>query len=127
MNEEIMKELDAVLSSIRKAEQNIIGMDAPRKMQVVERLIRVEESVKAIQKNMDEPSMLTKDTSLEGLHQKGLLSARASNTLSRNGCHTIADVLEHTNAQIGKMRNMGPKIHEEIIDFLESNGFEVKI
>ena len=123
----IIKELDSILSSIRRSEQNIIGMDAANKVQIIEKLVALEDTVKSIQKNIDIPVLeITKDTEIYTLEEDEMLSVRACNVLMRSGCKTIADVLDHTSEEILAMRNMGLKAHKEIIEFLATNGFELK-
>ena len=43
-----------------------------------------------------------------------VLSVRARNVLKRNGCNTIADVLNCTITDLARMRNMGKNALEEI-------------
>ena len=44
------------------------------------------------------------------------LTVRARNVLKRNGCNTIEDVLNCTPTDLKKMRNMGKKALEEIME-----------
>ena len=124
---QITKEIDAVLSCIRRAEANIIGMDAANKMDIVEKLVGMEESVKAIKADVSIPELqITKDTPIRDLMEEGILSVRASNVLMRSGCSTIEDVTKRTSDEIATMRNMGKKAYEEVLEFLNKNGFEIK-
>ena len=121
---DIVEELDAVLVSIRRAEQNIIGKDSSDKLSVVSKLVDLEESVKAIRNDITIPTLdITKNTLIEELQQEKLLSVRAGNVLRRSGCKTIEDVIKHTVREISVMRNMGPKAANEVIEFLKANGF----
>ncbi len=121
---DIVEELDTVLVSIRRAEQNIIGKDSSDKLSVVSKLVDLEESVKAIRNDITIPALdITKNTLIEELQQEKILSVRAGNVLRRSGCKTIGDVIKHTVREISVMRNMGPKAANEVIEFLKANGF----
>lgn len=123
----IIKELDMVLYALRRAEQNIIGMDVGDKMQTVEKLVALEDAVKDIQTGIVIPPVeITKDTKVSELLDDGLLSIRACNVLMRSGCNTISDICGHTDEEIKNMRNMGAKAYKEVLEFIASNGFEIK-
>ena len=124
---QITKELDGVLACIRRAEANIIGMDSTNKMNIVEKLVDLEERIKVIKADISIPTLeITKDTPIKELLEEGVLSVRASNCLMRAGCGTIEDITKHTSDEIAVMRNMGKKAHDEILEFLKKNGFELK-
>ncbi len=124
---QIVKELDGVLANIRRAEANIIGMDAADKLKVVEKLVSLEESIKEMKGEVSIPELkITKDTLIDDIYAEDMLSVRAHNVLRRAGCNTVGDITEHTSDEIMKMRNMGKKAHDEVIEFLKKNGFEPK-
>ena len=54
------------------------------------------------------------------------LSVRASNCLKRANIYTIADLLEHTEDDLAKIRNLGKKSVDEIIEKLRDYGYNLK-
>ena len=124
---DIIDELDAVLASIRRAEQNIIAKDSSDKMKVVTRLVDLEETVKSIKNEIIIPTLdITEDTLIEEIQKEKLLSVRAANVLRRSGCKTIADITSHTVYELSIMRNMGKKGVDEVVEFLRCNGLSPK-
>lgn len=124
---DIVEELDVVLASIRNAEKNIIGKDSSDKLEIVKRLVDLEETVKAIQNDINRPALeVTENTLIEELEREKMLSVRSGNILSRSGCKTVGDITNHTIREITIMRNMGKKATDEIIKFLTANGFSLK-
>ncbi len=131
---DIIDELDAVLASIRRAEQNIIMMDSSDKLRVVGRLVDLEETVKSIRGEITIPAqettttalVITEDTLIEELQREKLLSVRATHALKRSGCKTIADIANHTVNELSVMQNMGKKHIDEVVEFLKRNGFSTK-
>lgn len=53
------------------------------------------------------------------------LSVRAHNCLLRAGCESIGDILALDAAKLMQIRCLGVKTHNEIVDKLESMGFDV--
>lgn len=124
---DIIDELDIVLANIRRAEQNIIGKDSSDKLNVVHRLVDLEETVKSIKNEITIPTLdITKDTLIEELQKEKLLSVRAGNVLRRSMCKTVGDITNHTAYEISIMRNMGKRGADEVIEFLRLNGFSPK-
>ena len=124
---DIIDELDVVLASIRRAEQNIIGKDSSDKLKVVNRLVSLEETVKSIKNEITIPTLeITKDTLIEEIQREKLLSVRTGNVLRRSMCKTVGDITNHTAYEISIMRNMGKKGADEVIEFLRFNGFSPK-
>ena len=124
---DIIDELDIVLANIRRAEQNIIGKDSSDKLKVVSRLVDLEETVKSIKSEITIPTLeITEGTLIEELQREKLLSVRVGNSLRREGCKTVKDVISHTAYEISTMRNMGKKGADEVIEFLRLNGFSPK-
>lgn len=124
---DIVEELDTVLAYIRRAEQNIIGKDSSDKLKVVSKLVNLEESIKAIRNDITIPTLdITEDTLIEELQREKLLSVRVGNSLRREGCKTIKDIISHTAYEISIMRNMGKKGGDEVMEFLRLNGFSPK-
>lgn len=124
---DIIDELDVVLANIRRAEQNIIVKDSSDKLKVVNRLVDLEETVKSIKNEITIPTLdITEDTRIEELQKEKLLSVIVSNSLRREGCKTIKDIISHTTYEISIMRNMGKKGADEVIEFLRLNGFSPK-
>ena len=124
---DIVEELDIVLASIRNAEKNIIGKDSSDTLKVVGRLVDLEEAVKDIKNDISIPTLdITEDTLLEDVSRERLLSVRATNVLRRSGCKTVGDVTKHTIKELSVMRNMGNKNIDEIVSFLNANGFSLK-
>jgi DNA-directed RNA polymerase alpha subunit len=124
---DIVEELDVVLASIRNAEKNIIGKDSSDKLEIVKRLVDIEETVKAIRNDISIPALkVTENTLIEELEREKMLSVRSGNILRRSGCKTIGDITNHTVREITIMRNMGKKAADEIIRFLTANGFSLK-
>lgn len=124
---DIIDELDTVLANIRRAEQNIIGKDSSDKLEVVKKLVDLENSIKEIKNDIVIPMLeITENTLVEDLQREKLLSIRAGNVLSRAGCKTIKDITNHTAHEIEIMRNMGRKSANEVIEFLKVNGFSPK-
>lgn len=124
---DIVDELDVVLANIRRAEQNIIGKDSSDKLKVVSRLVDLEEIVKSIKSEITIPTLdVTEHTLIEELQREKLLSVRVGNSLRRDGCKTVKDVISHTAYEISIMRNMGKKGADEVIEFLRLNGFSPK-
>jgi DNA-directed RNA polymerase subunit alpha len=54
------------------------------------------------------------------------LSVRASNCLKRANIYTLADLLEKTEDDLSKIRNLGKKSVDEIIEKLKTNEYELK-
>ncbi len=124
---DIVDELDVVLANIRRAEQNIIGKDSSDKLKVVSRLVDLEETVKSIKSEITIPTLdVTEYTLIEELQREKLLSVRVGNSLRRDGCKTVKDIISHTAYEISIMRNMGKKGADEVIEFLRLNGFSPK-
>ncbi len=124
---DIIDELDGVLANIRRAEQNIIGKDSSDKLKVVNRLVDLEETVKSIKSEITVPTLeVTEHTLIEELQREKLLSVRVGNSLRRDGCKTVKDIIGHTAYEISVMRNMGKKGADEVIEFLRLNGFSPK-
>lgn len=124
---DIIDELDVVLDNIRRAEQNIIVKDSSDKLKVVNRLVDLEETVKSIKNEITIPTLdITEDTHIEELQREKLLSVRVGNSLRREGCKTIKDIISHTAYEISIVRNMGKKGADEVIEFLRLNGFSPK-
>ncbi len=124
---DIIDELNAVLASIRKAEQNIIGKDSSDKLKVVNRLVDLEETVKSIKNKIVISTLdITEDTLIEEVQRERLLSARVVSVLRRAGCKTVADITNYTVYELSVMRNMGKKGADEVIEFLSLNGFSPK-
>ena len=124
---DIVEELDVVLASIRNAEKNIIVKDSSDKLKVVGKLVNLEEAVKDIKNDISIPTLdITEDTLLMDVSREKLLSVRATNVLMRSGCKTVGDVTKHTAQELSVMRNMGNKNIDEIVSFLNANGFSLK-
>ena len=124
---DITDELDTVLVSIRRAEQNIVGKDSSDKLKVVSRLVDLEETVKSIKSEITIPTLdVTEHTLIEELQREKMLSVRVGNSLRREGCKTVKDIISHTAYEISIMRNMGKKGADEVIEFLRLNGFSPK-
>lgn len=124
---QITRELDGILACIRKAEANIIGLDSADKLDVVGKLVNIEDSIKAIKGEITIPVLeISKDTLLDDIRSEEILSVRAYTVLKRAGCNTISDITAHTSDEIGKFRNMGTKAHKEVLEFMKNNGFELK-
>ena len=122
-----IEELDGVLSSIRRAEQNIIGKDSSDKLDVVRKLVDLEESIKEIKSGITIPKLdITEDTLIDDLQHEKYLSVRVGNVLRRSGCENIRDVTKHTAYELSVMRNMGKKAADEIVEFLSSNNFKLR-
>lgn len=124
---DIVEELDIVLASIRNAEKNIIVKDSSDKLEIVKRLVGLEETAKAIRNDITIPALeVTKNTLIEELQNEKMLSVRSGNILRRSGCKTVGDITNHTVREITIMRNMGKKAADEIVEFLTANGFSLK-
>ena len=54
------------------------------------------------------------------------LSVRASNCLKRANIYTLADLVERTEDDLAKIRNLGRKSVDEIIEKLEYEGYSLK-
>ena len=54
------------------------------------------------------------------------LSVRAFNCLKRAGINTFGEILEHSEDDLHKVRNLGKTCFEEVISFVESKGFKLK-
>ena len=54
------------------------------------------------------------------------LSVRASNCLKRANIYTIGDLMTHTEDDLAKIRNLGKKSVDEIIDKLKNQGYHLK-
>ena len=54
------------------------------------------------------------------------LSVRASNCLKRANIYTLGDLVERTEDDLSKIRNLGKKSVDEIIDKLKDYGFDLK-
>ena len=61
-----------------------------------------------------EQHRLSVDADIDSMYPE--LSVRARNVLKRNGCNTIADVLNCTPTDLSRMRNMGKRSLEEIME-----------
>ena len=54
------------------------------------------------------------------------LSVRASNCLKRANIYTLGDLMTHTEDDLAKIRNLGKKSVDEIIDKLKDYGYDLK-
>ena len=54
------------------------------------------------------------------------MSVRAFNCLKRAGIHTVEDLINRSEEDMIKVRNLGKKSLEEVIQKLQSVGFELK-
>ena len=54
------------------------------------------------------------------------LSVRASNCLKRANIYTLGDLVERTEDDLSKIRNLGKKSVDEIIEKLKDYGFDLK-
>ena len=54
------------------------------------------------------------------------LSVRASNCLKRANIYTLGDLVERTEEDLSKIRNLGKKSVDEIIEKLKDYGFDLK-
>jgi DNA-directed RNA polymerase subunit alpha len=54
------------------------------------------------------------------------MSVRAFNCLKRAGIHTVEDLINRSEEDMIKVRNLGKKSLEEVIQKLQSLGFELK-
>jgi DNA-directed RNA polymerase subunit alpha len=54
------------------------------------------------------------------------MSVRAFNCLKRAGINTVEDLINRTEEDMIKVRNLGKKSLEEVIQKLQSLGFELK-
>ncbi len=54
------------------------------------------------------------------------MSVRSFNCLKRAGIDTVEDLINHTEEEMMKVRNLGKKSLEEVILKLESLGLELK-
>jgi DNA-directed RNA polymerase subunit alpha len=55
------------------------------------------------------------------------LSVRASNCLKRANIYTLADLVDHSEDDLSKIRNLGRKSIDEIIEKLKSQGYDLKV
>lgn len=55
------------------------------------------------------------------------LSVRASNCLKRANIYTLADLVNHSEDDLSKIRNLGRKSIDEIIEKLKSQGYDLKV
>ena len=54
------------------------------------------------------------------------LSVRASNCLKRANIYTLGDLVERTEDDLSKIRNLGKKSVDEIIEKLQKEGYDLK-
>lgn len=52
------------------------------------------------------------------------LSVRTVNCISRAGIHTVSDIFKRSKTNLSKIRNLGRKSYDELIDRLEELGFK---
>lgn len=122
-----VNELNAVLASLRRTQQEIVVREFPEKMKVIEHLITLEEEVKKVRDEITLPPFeITPRTTLDDIAGEDVLSVRAYNVLKRSGIQTVADIISHTPYEIYSMRNMGKKAGDEIISLLARYGLFLK-
>ena len=84
---------------------------------------------KCLLEQADDPAAYAKKAR-ENLYETSIdvigLSTRASNCLLRARCETIGAVLRMSSDELRRVRNLGVKTHDEIVDKLESMGFTVE-
>ena len=124
VDREIASVLDELLDCIRIAEQRIVYLDTTDKLKVVSKLVDLEESIKDIRNDITVPVIkITKDTTIEELKRENLLSTRTANALIWASYTTVGDITKHTKNELKIVRNMGQKSLEEILEFMQVNGF----
>lgn len=69
---------------------------------------------------------MAKSINLESPIEELLLSARAYNALIRDGIKTIEQLINYTDQDLLKIRNLGAKSLEEVITRLQGYGFSLK-
>ena len=71
------------------------------------------DAIKGLMKqNLDDPKIKMLETSIDDME----LSVRAYNCLKRAGISTISDLIENTESEMMKIRNLGKKSLKEVID-----------
>ena len=124
VEKEIVDELNTVLRRLRKSEQKIAAMDSSDKLEVVKRLINLEESIKEIRDSISVPELIiTGDTTIDDIQSEKLMSDRAINVLRRSKCKTINDITKYSLIELLSMRNVGKASIDEILAFLNTYGF----
>ena len=74
---------------------------------------------------MDKKEDSGKDKLLEMTIEELDLSVRAFNCLKRAGVNTVADLISKSPDEMMKVRNLGKKSLEEVIEKLQSLGFDL--
>ena len=75
---------------------------------------------------MSQKQLSEKDKMLETPIEDLEFSVRSYNCLKRAGIHTVADILNRTEHDMMKVRNLGKKSLEEVIQKLEELGLGLK-
>jgi DNA-directed RNA polymerase subunit alpha len=82
------------------------------------------ESIKGLMKqNEDDPKLIVLEKTIDDLE----LSVRAYNCLKRAGINTVAELINKTENEMLKIRNLGKKSFKEVLDKVKELGFNFKI
>ena len=90
----------------------------------LEPLILISDKIREQQvfKELQEATITVSLTPIEDLE----FSVRAYNALKAEGVHSIQDLLEKTKEDIAKIKNLGRKSVQEIIDTVHNRGLKLK-
>lgn len=81
------------------------------------------DTIKGLMKqNVEDPKQKVLETSIDDLE----LSVRAYNCLKRTGINTVAELVEKTETEMSKIRNLGKKSLKEVMDKVKDLGLSFK-
>ena len=89
-------------------------------------LEETEENLEPVLKESDDETALTLDKNLSKPIEELELSVRSTNCLKRAGIHIVADLVDKTEEEMMKFRNLGRKSFEEIKHTMDQLGVSFK-
>ena len=115
------------ITAVKYAEKCCLDITTSDKLDIAKDLMEVESQIRMIMDALPVPEFkITENTEIFELYEEALISIRAMNVLRRSGCDTVSDIIQHTEDELMKMRNMGRNCLKEILDLLHKNGLYVK-
>ncbi len=123
MNETKLKEaIQSVRNALIDAQKAAVETDLPDRLDIIKELMSVDEKLATI--NMQIPKLIvTEQTALSELKDRGIITIRAAAVCQRAGCLTVGDLCCHTQEEVMKFRNMGNHTSTELISKLKEFGF----
>ena len=123
MNETKLKEaIQSVRNALIDAQKAAIDTDLPDRLDIIKELMLVDEKLAALNKQIPK-LIVTAQTALSELKDRGIITVRAATMCQRSGCLTVGDLCCHTQEEITRFRCMGERCSAELISTLKEYGF----